>query len=159
MIKEFLPAVEWLEQNYDQRSKTYNGWRIPPGYAPDGSDLHPERDRNVFRKGPFQLLLDAMCGEPLWESCYESTGEVCTHEEHQTLVQCWCFGGHPGRVLGLEWTSEDEEKWLKFGSFQGVPERHTDYLRKAHEYLWQDGYYNDDTPNNTEWWKEEHAAA
>lgn len=152
MIKEFLPAVEWLEQDYESREKSYRGWRHPSDSNPDGSPLHPERDRNVFRRGPYQLLDDNMCDETLWEVCEENTGQKCLHKEHQEKIRCWCLQGNPGAITGLEWTEEDENHWLTRHEYQGEPERYSKYLHSVHPYLWDHAY--DDKPNDIDWWKD-----
>jgi len=149
LLKEFRPAVEWLERNYDIRDRTSNGWRhkLDPleDAIPEGMDL------NCYRRGPFQLLGEPSCGDSLRAICEESRGEgVCTHPEHDRLVDCFCFRGTPAMIQGLTWTSSDERSWLRYGNYRGDI---TQYIRNNHPYVYDKGH--EDTPNNIIWWEEE----
>lgn len=156
MIKEFLPAVKWLEQDYDYRSKADGGWRSKPRYGPDGSHLHPELDLNQYRRGFYQLLDAPMCGEHIRDLCEDDTGERCYHSEHDFVNKCWCCM-NPGAIQNLPWTEEDEKEWLENGNYTGQHEKFRDYMREAHAYLFDDD--EDDQPNDIDWWKEEVSAA
>lgn len=151
-MKEFLPAIEWLEKGYDLRDAITDGWRSkldpsdPYGPVPQNLDL------NTYRRDFYQILGGPTCGDYLRNLC-EENGETCTHPEHDNHIECFCFGGVPGFIHGPEWTAEDEQKWLKFGSYRGGTDRYGEYLQEVHPYIWVPGF--DDNPNNTDWWKED----
>jgi hypothetical protein len=162
VIKEFLPAIEWLEQDYDFRDEAsyergyQSGWRAKPRYNPDGTCPHPERDANLFRRGPYQIIDMPMCGEYLADICEEDTGVPCTHGEHQEHVKCWCLNS-PSFIQGLPWTKDDEKEWLEAGNYTGHPARFSIYLRTEHPYLFDHNW--DDRPNDIHFWKEEEESA
>lgn len=157
MIKEFLPAVEWLESDYDYRDKRENAWRSKPRYNPDGSYVGNDVDQNIYRRGPFQLLDDCICGERLSDICEENNDDPCTHEEHQYTVKCYCFSQLPMTITGLPWTEEDEKAWMERMDYRGNLYRVDRYLRETHSYAYK-GLSND-RANNTEWWREEDGTA
>lgn len=157
MIKEFLPAVEWLERNYDKRDQVQNAWRCkldPP--APGRhvyDDVDPDLDLNQYRRGPYQILDTGNCGDYLRDLCEESGGVRCTHPDHDAYVDCYCFGGTPQYILGMSWTAENEKHYLKSGNYRGSTDEYQKYLQKAHPWIWTEGF--DNKPNNTDWWKED----
>lgn len=148
MIKDFLPAIDWLEQDYEGRN-----WRVKPHRNPDWTAAHPEMDQNIYRRGPFQILDTSYCGESLADMCTEREGRVCDHGEHDGTVECWCLPTLPAYIWGLSWTEDDEHVWLTEGHRYGDGERHSKYLRAAHPYA----YGEDERPNNVDWWKEDGA--
>src|SRR5688572_7303 len=136
MLKEFLPAVEWLELDYDYRSREDMGWKSKSRYNPDGTYGHPELDLNTYRRGPYQVLDDNVCGDFLADICTEGTGSSCDHEDHQRYVECYCLQSVPGAILGLPWTEEDERLWLTQGEYRGDPEVFSKYTRSVHPYIY-----------------------
>ena len=155
MKKEFLPAINWLEQDYDHRSDTDGGWRVKPRYNPDGTYPHPERDLNTYRRGPYQIIDMPMCGEYLADNCVADTGDPCTHDDHQDYVNCWCLNS-PSYILGIDWDENDEKMWLEHGNYIGRDDKYSTYLRSAHSYLFNHDW--DERPNDIHFWKEEESA-
>lgn len=152
MLKEFLPAVEWLEMDYPGRDAIDNGWRVKPRLNPDGSHPHEAYDLNTYRRGPFQIFNGPSCGAPMSTICEDANAQECTCGDHQgRYMECYCFRARPGSISGIEWSEEDEERWLKFGAYFGVQEREHKYLEAVHPYVFEFGF--DDRPNNTDWWK------
>jgi hypothetical protein len=156
MYKEYLPAVEWLEMDYSVRDEKEGGWQTKPRHNPDGSYAHPERDLNTYRRGLYQILDTGNCGEYLRDICESSNGRECSHPDHNSRMECYCFPSRPGVILGLEWTEEDEERWLKIGTYLGVREREDEYLSSVHSYIYD--FRNDDKPNVLIDWEGEGAA-
>lgn len=160
MLKEFLPAIEWLERRYDDRDQIDGAWRIKIDPAPPGQHIYaevsPNLDLNTYRRGPYQILDGGNCGEYLRDLCEEGGGE-CDHPDHDDYVDCYCFGGTPQYILGMPWTEEDERRYLKSGNYRGDSRDYTAYLQMHHPWIWTEGF--DDKPNDIDWWREDNAAA
>ena len=152
MLKEFSPAVEWLEKGYDTRDEITDGWRSKLDPTEFHSTIPLGLDLNTYRRDFYQILGVPTCGDYLRNLC-EEDGERCTHPEHDDYVDCYCFGGTPAFIHGPEWTAEDDHKWLKFGSYRGGSDRYMEYLKTVHAYMWVPNF--DDKPNNTDWWIDE----
>lgn len=131
------PAVRWLERDYNQRSGP--DWGVPPRLPSNGVEDWSYTPP-VYRKGLFQLLdSEELCG--------------ATNPESE-LTDCYCYST-PAQVCGMEWTAEDDERWLKYEDYRGDEEAWYAYMRKAHSYMY-DAHKVDEGlgPNNLTFWEE-----
>jgi hypothetical protein len=149
MIQEFIPAIMWLEQDYNARDEQVGydgdliGWRLKPSRLPDG------------RHGFYQQFDLPTCGEYMADLCEESREKPCTHPEHRERVKCWCLPV-PGCTQGLPWTLEDERFWLETGNPYGETARYNAYLKTEYPSLYHSDY--EPIPNDIDFWKEDEEA-